>query len=1209
MFNLLWSKPKPERFSLENLKYAPENHQYPSQLNNTTTSGTHTNIRSWDHSDRQQLLILCEQLQHFPGDAHEDNIITCLKELTQLLIWGDQHDPLLLEHFFEQNVHWHFLKILQSKNDGALIVQVLQTLNIMFENVRSRESLYFLLSNNYVNQVIGLRYDFSNDEILAYYIYLLRTLSFKLSKDTIYFFFNEHLDDFPLYSEAIKFFNHEESMIRIAVRVITLNVYSVNDKKMQDFILDRTTTTYFSNLVWFIGNYGTTVNDMLLHPGEGEFSRMNYYLAEHMDCFYYVNDIIELDVPKINKILISNLLNRLLRPMYLDSLLTASASASTNNKTTSGNLTSSAPNSRPGYGGTLMSREKSSDSIMSISSNGGGGGVAIRTFGTQGTTGGSLFGGAGASRMRTRTESPLFETEEDEECRETEELLASEGLPTPTSEFDAVGPLSLPRSSGHPSSSAHLSSSVPTPISRPMEHEMPADPVSEGAKSRSKSRRRSSRASSILGPILPSSSSMGEIRSDSELGQELRPVFTAKEDRVSGSTYQDNIPFSDEELVDHDKNKNKEDIDAPPPLPPRRLVQEVDTDDDQTTALSIHEHVGPVIQTRDELIDRLVDIICGQAESGAHRFRILTIQMATELLIEFVYTKGVNGKEPSGPHHQGGESQLGEGRLQRLALAEALFRDRVKKGIIEMEKRKIAVSPVLMDADKRASLLSTFTVKAERSLNESKLGIDRQIVNMISESSIIYGPDKEQESDPDLDPDPDLVVLFELDPEFVGPVTYEKPSLTHDSDEVTNPDRASITNGSSSTTAVGGRGVKIRNRIKAKMQGHTPPTSGKQPPTEPHKPQLTTLQRLEAMVVRYIKWLHILIQCRQLLCKKPITPFSKAVEASSPAISVTESPTLPHLLGRRPSDLMMGASIGGGGGGRGGASAGSGSGTGTGTGAVASAHRGLQKALATTATTTSAAPVTVSLLSASLASSPATSAVNSDSTLSTSNSSVSSMNSSPSNMVPASVSATLSQPGSISASGDMGSRALLTATAALEAAAGSGTLGHHLGSLGSASATLSSHLDPLSASVTEAIRKSGAKIKTMVDPLTGNHLFRVSSYHDPNKDSSDSSSAASSVMSLGRPFGSTTAASAVVHGGTVHGGTGMQRTLSGMSHVSNQSVGVDSGAVVERVDVEVLTGEVDGETNTGHDVFKSILDPTHPAHQNEDPILKVLETL
>ncbi|KAG0004937.1 Protein CL16A [Modicella reniformis] len=295
MFRLLW-KPKPERFSLDNL------------------------------------ISLCGQLQQ---DTNEERIINCLKELTQLLIWGDQHDPNLLEHFFEREVHYHFLTILKSKRNVTIIVQVLQTLNIMFENVRSKQSLYFLLSNNYVNQIICLKYDFSNDEILAYYIYLLRTLSFKLSKDTIYFFFNEGIEDFPLYSEAIKFFNHDESMIRIAVRVITLNVYSVNNSQIQDFILDRTTTTYFSNLVWYIGNYGTAINDMLLHPGEGETSRISYYLAEHMDCFYYVNDIIELEVPKVNKLLISHLLNRLLRPMYLDSLLPPNLQGASTNKSSS----------------------------------------------------------------------------------------------------------------------------------------------------------------------------------------------------------------------------------------------------------------------------------------------------------------------------------------------------------------------------------------------------------------------------------------------------------------------------------------------------------------------------------------------------------------------------------------------------------------------------------------------------------------------------------------------------------------------------------------------------------------------------------------------------------------------------------------------------------------------------------------------------------
>ena len=83
----------------------------------------------------------------------------------------------------------------------------------------------YLLSNNHVNSIIVLKLDFSDEEVLAYYISFLKTLSFKLNKHTIHFFYNEHLRDFPLYTEAIKFFNHAESMVRIAVRTLTLNVY------------------------------------------------------------------------------------------------------------------------------------------------------------------------------------------------------------------------------------------------------------------------------------------------------------------------------------------------------------------------------------------------------------------------------------------------------------------------------------------------------------------------------------------------------------------------------------------------------------------------------------------------------------------------------------------------------------------------------------------------------------------------------------------------------------------------------------------------------------------------------------------------------------------------------------------------------------------------------------------------------------------------
>ena len=90
---------------------------------------------------------------------------------------------------------------------------------------------------------------------MAYYISFLKTLSFRLNKHTIHFFYNEHTNDFPLYTEAIKFFNHGESMVRIAVRTLSLNVYRVEDEAMLKFVTDKTAAPYFSNLVWFIGNH------------------------------------------------------------------------------------------------------------------------------------------------------------------------------------------------------------------------------------------------------------------------------------------------------------------------------------------------------------------------------------------------------------------------------------------------------------------------------------------------------------------------------------------------------------------------------------------------------------------------------------------------------------------------------------------------------------------------------------------------------------------------------------------------------------------------------------------------------------------------------------------------------------------------------------------------------------------------------------------
>uniref|UniRef100_A0A669EX12 C-type lectin domain containing 16A n=1 Tax=Oreochromis niloticus TaxID=8128 RepID=A0A669EX12_ORENI len=186
---------------------------------------------------------------------------------------------------------------------------------------------YYLLSNNHVNSIIVHKFDFSDEEIMAYYISFLKTLSLKLNNHTVHFFYNEHTNDFALYTEAIKFFNHPESMVRIAVRTITLNVYKVDNQHMLHYIRDKTAVPYFSNLVWFIGSHVIELDKCVQtdeeHKNRGKLSDL---VAEHLDHLHYLNDILIINCEFLNDVLTDHLLNRLFLPLYVYSLVSPETS-------------------------------------------------------------------------------------------------------------------------------------------------------------------------------------------------------------------------------------------------------------------------------------------------------------------------------------------------------------------------------------------------------------------------------------------------------------------------------------------------------------------------------------------------------------------------------------------------------------------------------------------------------------------------------------------------------------------------------------------------------------------------------------------------------------------------------------------------------------------------------------------------------------------
>ncbi|XP_072761031.1 protein CLEC16A homolog isoform X2 [Anoplolepis gracilipes] len=252
-------------------------------------------------------------------------LVETLRSIAEILIWGDQNDSSVFDFFLEKNMLSFFLRIMKQKCGSYVCVQLLQTLNILFENIRNETSLYYLLSNNHVNSIIVHKFDFSDEEVMAYYISFLKTLSLKLNAHTIHFFYNEvneHTNDFPLYTEAIKFFNHSEGMVRIAVRTLTLNVYRVEDASMLAFIRDRTAAPYFSNLVYFIGDHIIELDTCVRNDADHQSqNRLSDLVAEHLDHLHYLNDILCLNIPDLNKVLSEHLLHKLLVPLYVYSLM------------------------------------------------------------------------------------------------------------------------------------------------------------------------------------------------------------------------------------------------------------------------------------------------------------------------------------------------------------------------------------------------------------------------------------------------------------------------------------------------------------------------------------------------------------------------------------------------------------------------------------------------------------------------------------------------------------------------------------------------------------------------------------------------------------------------------------------------------------------------------------------------------------------------
>jgi len=325
----------------------------------------------------QRLQQLYDRLSQFRESDLEragggDAVVETVRQITEALIWGEQNDTNFFDFFCEKSILADFIRVLGlSKTPKKVRVQLLQTLSMLVQNIRRQTSLYYLLSNNYVNKLIAMPLDFSDEEIIAYYITLLKSLAMRLDSETVKFFFIQHPEpSFPLYIEAAKFFSHRDQMVRATVRTITLQVYRVSFPPMRRFVLRHAAESYFSRLAYHLRDLWLRLDVEAAGEGRGDggTAAVQHENELQQDLLIYLSDVFELDIPELNEVLADRLLGCALLPVLLSGV--ASSSRPNVNGTSQALLLS-----HPNAAGSLYPRSASTSSISgpSNSSIGAGG--------------------------------------------------------------------------------------------------------------------------------------------------------------------------------------------------------------------------------------------------------------------------------------------------------------------------------------------------------------------------------------------------------------------------------------------------------------------------------------------------------------------------------------------------------------------------------------------------------------------------------------------------------------------------------------------------------------------------------------------------------------------------------------------------------------------------------------------------------------------
>ena len=262
------------------------------------------------------LRIFYEYLFNFvDSEFSKKNYEQCIELLGKIqgyLLVSDKKKNELFFDKFSELCYLDLFKNLVEINNRDISYGILKTICFLTTNIENENFIKELYSSKIINVVISMKFD-AEDELTEFLINFMKTLALKLNKDNIYYFYNYEINDFPLLTTALSFYNSKNPMIRNVVRNIVLQIIKIEEYHLRNFLTAFPFCVYYPHLIFKLREIIFSISKIDI----GNNKNIKHFKNLHddlIDLIFYINDLLSLNIESINYILINTIFNDIIFP-------------------------------------------------------------------------------------------------------------------------------------------------------------------------------------------------------------------------------------------------------------------------------------------------------------------------------------------------------------------------------------------------------------------------------------------------------------------------------------------------------------------------------------------------------------------------------------------------------------------------------------------------------------------------------------------------------------------------------------------------------------------------------------------------------------------------------------------------------------------------------------------------------------------------------